>query len=221
MRLLAALLLLLMPMPAMAMEDAITRDDYATGCSLTPPMRSAAYPGEANIISYNNLVQPEGKPIPAPGQFVYVSGRVLDERCVPLSEARVEMWNADMNGKFIYPDAGSLANPYPLFAGNGATLTDSEGQFIFYTIFPGIEGGKGAPKLHFRISHGDTKDLFTTMYFSGELRNTEDDSFKRLPANLKPLVIGKVEPFSRPDGTLGLHVHHDITVAGRHKFRRF
>ncbi len=221
MRLLVACLFFLMPVSAKALEDAATRDDYATGCQLTPPMRSNAYPGSEHITSYNNLVLPKGKSIPAPGQFVYVTGRVLDERCVPLSDARVEMWNADINGQFIYPDPGAFANPYPLFAGTGATVTDSEGQFIFYTIFPGVEGGKGAPKLHFRVTHEDTKDLFTTLYFAGEHRNTEDVAFIKLPEALKPLVVGAVEPFSRPDGTLGLHIHHDITVAGHDKFRRF
>jgi protocatechuate 3,4-dioxygenase beta subunit len=212
--------LLMWPFTAMA-QDALTRDDYATGCRLTPPMRSGAYPSREHITRYNNLAQPEGKAQAAAGQLVYVTGRVLDERCVPLADARVEMWNADMAGKFNYPDAGAFQNPYPLFAGTGATVTDGEGRFAFYTIFPGIEGARAAPKLHFRVTHEDTKDLFTSMYFSGDVRNTDDTGFVKLPEDLKPLVIGKVEPFSTPQGALALHVHHDITVAGRDKFRRF
>ncbi|MBY0354278.1 MAG: hypothetical protein K2Q12_00955 [Rickettsiales bacterium] len=219
-RFLIILSLFLLPMPSMATE-AQSRDDYATACQLTPPNRSNTYPGVANITQYNNLVQPEGKSIIAAGEFVYLSGRIFDERCVPLSEARVEMWQANGAGKYIYPDKGSFANPYPLFAGTGATVTDGEGRYSFFTIFPGTANAKSAPQIHFRITHPDTKDLFTTMFFSGDVRNTEDATFRRIPVDIKPLVVGITEAFTRDDGTTGLHVHHDITVKGSDKFRRF
>lgn len=212
--------LMLFPASLMA-QDALTRDDFATGCAPTPPLRSTTYPGPQHITKYNNLVQPEGKSIPAAGQFVYLTGRVLDSRCVPLSEARVEIWQADVSGRYVYPDAGSFQNPHPLFAGTGATVTDGEGRFSFFTLYPGIASMKSAPKVHFRVTHEDTADLFTTMFFSGEVRNSDDESFLRVPADLKPLIIGRVEPYTQTNGTLGLHVHHDITVAGSDKFRRF
>ena len=220
MRLLSFLAALMLPVTALA-QDAMTRDDFATGCTPTPPMRSSTYPGPQHITKYNNLVQPEGKSVAAPGQFVYLTGRVLDARCVPLSEARVEIWQAGVSGQYIYPDKGSFQNPYPLFAGTGATVTDGEGRFAFYTLFPGTESSRGAPKIHFHVTHDDTVDLFTTMFFAGDLRNSDDDGFVRLPGDLKPFTVGQVEPFTQSDGSLGLHVHHDITVAGADKFRRF
>lgn len=202
-------------------QDAALRDDYAAACQLTPAISSNAFPGKSNITSYNNLAQPEGKAQQAAGQFVYLTGRVLDARCVPLSQARVEIWQANIDGKYVYPDRGSFANPYPLFAGTGATLTDGEGRFAFYTLFPGVTGAKAAPQIHLHITHPNTKDLFTTLFFSGEARNITDPTLSRLKEALRALVIGKVEPFTHTDGSLALHIHQDITVAGSDPFRRF
>ena len=57
------------------------------------------YPGRQNIVSSNKLALPAGKSIYAPGQIVYISGRVLDMRCVPVSDAIVRNLAGEPRGK--------------------------------------------------------------------------------------------------------------------------
>jgi protocatechuate 3,4-dioxygenase beta subunit len=199
-------------------EAALTRDAYSKHCELTPPNKSPMWPGTKYIYKGNNLVQPAGKSQSVPGQFLYVTGRIFDENCVPLKNAKVQLWQANSEGKYIYPHGGSFANPYPLFAGSGTTYTDNRGRFKFHTVFPGPFKDR-APKLAFRVTHADTVPLFSTIYFEGDVRNQEDKYYRRVPSDLKPLVTATTEPLNTADINQGIHAHIDMTVKGSDPFR--
>ena len=47
----------------------------------------------------------------AQGQIVHVMGRVLNEKGEPVPEAKVELWQANMHGRYTHP---SDPNPAPL-----------------------------------------------------------------------------------------------------------
>ena len=123
------------------------------------------YPGAENIESSNNLRRKTGMAEIATGAAVYVSGRVLDANCVPLSDAVVELWQADAGGHYAYPINNRSNNYDDAFAGSGKTVTDNLGFFRFITVMPG-RFGNNPPLLHLRVSYTDMNPLETLVYLA-------------------------------------------------------
>lgn len=200
---------------------------YVHHCRMTPPDNTPSYPGKEKIVQHNNLALPAGKSIFAPGQLIYVVGRVYDRDCVPLKDAKVEIWQADAEGKFVNPGAGAFSNPYPLFAGSGMSMTDNEGMFSFISVFPGpyeirYNGRKTlrAPNVSLRITQDYlAKPYNVEMYFEGDARNLEDPYFQRYKPEQRPLIEATVEPRDPNDINAGLQVYFDVTLPEKDPFR--
>ncbi len=105
------------------------------------------------------------------GERIDIEGHVFDGDGVALTDAMLEIWQADSVGGFDNPD----------FPGWGRQPTDGEsGLFRFKTIRPGrLEwpgGGLQAPHIAFWIvARGINLGLHTRMYFGDEAgANVED-----------------------------------------------
>ncbi len=197
-------------------------DRYAKTCTPTPSLTRHPYPGGAYIPKTNTLARPDGKALFPDGQLLYVRGRVFDQACIPLKNARVEIWHADKDGKHFYADAGDLSNPYPVFTGAGQVLTDNRGDYVFETLFPAPPSANQAPHINIRVSHPSLKrPLVTTLYFAGDRRNEDDRSYRRLPEATKTAITASVQPFEREGIGNGLLVFHDLTIGSRDGFRGF
>ncbi|MGH7067244.1 MAG: protocatechuate 3,4-dioxygenase subunit alpha [Acetobacteraceae bacterium] len=100
------------------------------------------------------------------GAAIVLRGRILDGAAEPVTDACVELWQAD-------PQASAD------FQGFGRCATDSAGGFRFRTVMPGPIRGRGnrteAPHLALAIhARGLTRPLFTRVYFAGEGLNETD-----------------------------------------------
>jgi protocatechuate 3,4-dioxygenase, alpha subunit len=100
------------------------------------------------------------------GEKIVLMGKVADGDGAPVSDAAVEIWQAD-------PPAGET------FQGFGRTATDSAGRFRFITVKPGPVRGRGnvpqAPHIAVTImARGLLKGLVTRAYFAGEPLNDTD-----------------------------------------------
>jgi protocatechuate 3,4-dioxygenase alpha subunit len=134
------------------------------------------------------------------GQRITVTGRVIDGGNKPLSDAVVEIWQADANG--LYPSPLELrGDADPNFAGWGRCAADGEtGEFRFETIKPGRvpfrDGRLMAPHISFWIvARGINIGLNTRMYFSDEQdANAADPILMRIEhrARVSTLVGVKV-----------------------------
>ncbi len=206
---------------AQTAEKPVPPDRFLSRCVETPSIVGAAndYPGKDNIITSNKLALPAGKSIYAPGEILYLSGRVLDRDCVPISDAVVEIWQANAFGKYGVASGGSRANPYPAFAGNGRAITDNLGRYNFVTVFPGPYGNN-APHIHVKVLHRDFATLNTEIYFRGDQRNASDPKLRRLSPQVQDRLMATIFPRSdNPDD--GMNATFDITLKGANKFRRF
>ena len=78
------------------------------------------------------------------GERVAVQGRVLDGDGIPIPDAVIEIWQANVHGKYAHP-ADTQDKPLEQgFAGFGRIPTDETGAFRFTTIKPGsVPGPKG------------------------------------------------------------------------------
>jgi protocatechuate 3,4-dioxygenase, beta subunit len=143
-----------------------------------------------------DLAKIPGKPGRAQGQVIHLMGRVLTPQGEPVSGAKVEIWQANMHGRYVHPSDTNPAPLDPSFEGHGVQLTDSEGRFRFRTIKPGAyPTGVGdwirPPHIHFDVS-GQVSRLVTQMYFEGEALNDKDQI--RQSAGCKERLTAKLAP---------------------------
>lgn len=203
-----------------AMDTAPTVDRYAHFCSPTPALSSYGYPGGNYVHPSNKLARPAGKSEFANGQLLYITGRVFDSACVPLSNATVELWHRDADGDYRISDGDDLASHDALFAGAGTAKTDNRGEFIFETIMPAGGSGNQPPLVNLRINHpAMSAALQTTFFFEGDSRNNNHKAYSLLSSASQALITAAVQPAKEHDNAV--HAHMDITVQGRDGFRGF
>src|SRR5262249_11426368 len=107
------------------------------------------------------------------GERLTVEGRVLDGDGHPVSDALVEVWQANTHGKYAHPEDGRALPAQKDFLGFGRVPTDAAGLFRFTTIKPGaVPGPAGrlqAPHLAITMfMRGLLKHLVTRVYFPSE-----------------------------------------------------
>ena len=130
------------------------------------------YPASEPPEQDNDLTRIAGGGI-AKGDATRLSGTVFDTRGKPLRGVRVEIWQADGNGRYHHPlDTGS-APLDPNFQGFGAALTDERGGYSFRTIKPVPYTGR-TPHIHFKLSGGGVPPFVTQLYIAGHPGNARD-----------------------------------------------
>lgn len=116
----------------------------------------------------NNLLRKAGQEEIFCGKKIIVHGKVLDQNCVPVADAKVYIWQANCNGKYPYKPLKNIAkkslidiNRESTFTGNGSATTNNKGEFTFVTIYP--------PAMHSLASH---VDLRVEHYMLGTIQTT-------------------------------------------------
>jgi protocatechuate 3,4-dioxygenase alpha subunit len=141
------------------------------------------------------------------GQRIAIEGRVIDGDGAPVSDALIEVWQANAAGRYNHPDDGREDKPLdPHFRGFGRVATDADGCYRLVTIKPGPVPGRGnawqAPHINVVLfARGLLRHLYTRIYFADEtaangsdplLSAIDDDSVRRsLLARREP---GRDEP---------------------------
>jgi protocatechuate 3,4-dioxygenase alpha subunit len=119
-------------------------------------------------------------------QRVTVEGRVLDGAGQPVTDAIVEIWQADPHGRYTNP----------AFHGFGRVATDGNGGFRFTTVKPGRVPGPDAalqaPHLLVAVfARGLLKQVVTRMYFPDEPGNAVDPVLALVPADRRPTLVAR------------------------------
>ncbi|HXW80163.1 MAG TPA: protocatechuate 3,4-dioxygenase subunit alpha [Acidimicrobiales bacterium] len=138
---------------------------------------------------------------------ISVTGSVFDGSGTPVTDAMLEFWQADPDGRFP-PETP------PTWTGFTRALTDGEGRYRLVTLkpgpVPGRDGGSEAPHVDVSIfARGLLQRLVTRIYFSDEgSRNDADPVLASLgsPSLMSALVA------SREPG--GHSYHFDIYLQG-------
>jgi protocatechuate 3,4-dioxygenase beta subunit len=152
----------------------------------------------------------------ARGMPLYVTGRVADVTGRPIAGARIEIWQANADGRYSHPSDG---NPAPLdrnFAGYGVARTASDGSYCFKTIlprgYPVVPGWSRAPHIHFLIT-GRHDCHVTQMWFPDHALNPQDRLLTSLGPAERVRLIARLEAPS-PGMDLRLRVaRFDIVLA--------
>ncbi|MDP6951802.1 MAG: protocatechuate 3,4-dioxygenase, partial [Alphaproteobacteria bacterium] len=145
----------------------------AASCLVTPDgPEGPFYPpsfAEADL----DMTRIAGSERRADGTVIEVIGRVIDDRCQPIANAEVDVWQANAVGRYSHPRDSS--NPRPLdagFQGQARLRTDADGAYRYLTIVPGAYPVSSSwwrpPHIHYRVSQGGQIALTTQLYFAGE-----------------------------------------------------
>lgn len=113
---------------------------------------------------------PDVVPAGTPGA-VTLTGRVVDGAGAPVTDAMIEIWQADPDGMV----------PSATFRGLGRAMTDAEGSYRFTTLLPGATGDEDAPHIDVMVfARGLLKHLVTRIYLPGEAANAQDPVLRSL-----------------------------------------
>jgi protocatechuate 3,4-dioxygenase alpha subunit len=129
-----------------------------------------------------------------PGVRVTIEGRVLDGDGSPVSDALIEIWQANAHGRYAHPLDREGEPLEPGFSGFGRVPTNDAGIFRFTTIkpgsVPGPDGQMQAPHLAITVfMRGLLKHLVTRLYFPDEPSNRDDPILNLVPGNRQPTLI--------------------------------
>lgn len=130
------------------------------------------------------------------GERITIDGRVFDGTGEPVSDALIEIWQANGQGRYDHPDDTQERQLDPNFNGFGRAPTDAEGWFCFNTIKPGpVPGPDGAPQApHMLLSvlgRGILKRLATRVYFPDEAANADDPILALVPPDRRGTLIAE------------------------------
>jgi protocatechuate 3,4-dioxygenase, alpha subunit len=130
------------------------------------------------------------------GERITVEGRVTDGEGAAVTDALIEIWQANSQGRYNHPEDTQERQLDPNFNGFGRTQTDADGRFRFHTIKPGpVPGPGGRPQApHINVSvlgRGILKRMATRVYFSGEAGNTDDPILALVPEERRGTLIAE------------------------------
>ncbi|HJU29364.1 MAG TPA: protocatechuate 3,4-dioxygenase subunit alpha [Candidatus Binataceae bacterium] len=133
----------------------------------------------------------------ASGERIVIEGRVIDGDGAPVSDAMIEIWQANAAGRYDHPDDPRLKSRDPHFHGFGRIGTDSDGRFRFHTIKPGPVREDGdfiqAPHISLMIfARGLLRHLATRIYFPDETLNETDPVLCTVPPDRRGTLIAEV-----------------------------
>ena len=147
-------------------------------------------------------------------QAIRIEGTVRDGAGEPVTDAMVEIWQANSAGRYAHPE--DYRDQLPLeegFTGFGRCPTDSEGRYEFVTVKPGVvpgpDGRPQAPHIDVAIfARGLLRQLITRIYFPDE---EEANAVDPVIASIKDHAL-RSTLVAR--GALEGHLYFDINLQG-------
>lgn len=135
----------------------------------------------------NDLVKITGRVEQAGGKVVRLGGRVLDRDGKPLPGAQVEIWQCDVNGRYLHRgDSRSTARDSG-FQGFGRDIARADGAYEFRTIEPVPYSGR-TPHIHLKVLVDGRERLTTQLYLPDHPQNQRDWLYRRIPAEQRDMV---------------------------------
>ena len=125
----------------------------------------------------------------------WIRGRVTDGDGEPVTDAVIETWQADPDGRYGYPDDPRADGGD--FRGFARAPTDRHGTFAIHTVKPGpVPGAGGATQApHLAVSvfaRGLLNRVVTRVYFADEADlNAADPVLAGLPADRRATLLAE------------------------------
>ncbi|MEE9254652.1 MAG: protocatechuate 3,4-dioxygenase subunit beta [Pseudomonadales bacterium] len=155
------------------------------------------------------------------GERIIVAGRVLDENGDAVSNALVEIWQANAAGRYRQANDQHRAPLDPNFVGAGRCVSSGDGEYEFLTVRPGAypwanhDNAWRPPHIHFSVVGPSLASrLVTQMYFPGDPLLELDPIFLGVPESARNRLIAAFDlEISEAEWALGYRF--DIVLRGR------
>ena len=147
----------------------------------------------------------------AKGERIRLACRVLDGDGAPVTDAMIELWQADAGGKYNHPDDTQEKAADPAFRGFGRLPTNEDGACVFETVKPGRVPGWDsrtlqAPHVNASVfARGLLKHLVTRIYFAGDPANQEDPVLALAPEDRRDTLMA--HPDAEHPGVWNFEIH--------------
>ena len=142
----------------------------ATSCEITPSTEDGPlYPAE-EIPWASDLTTMPGHSGIAEGQIAYLYGQIKSFDCRPVSDATIEIWQADNKGYYKHPRHPSPEGLDPSFRYFAKVRTDAAGRYMIKTIVPKwyrIFDIDRAAHIHVKVRSPNNGVVTSEIYFSG------------------------------------------------------
>ncbi len=147
----------------------------------------------------NDLVLISSKTREAGGTILHLGGTVLDANGHPLTGQIVEIWQCDINGRYLSHKDWSLRRSRDTyFQGFGSAHTSSNGHYRFRTIKPVPYTGR-TPHIHVKVRGTSGETHTTQMYLAGDAGNARDGLYNRLSRREQQQVTVVLRPTENQD----------------------
>ena len=144
-----------------------------------------------------NLVNPE-----LGMESISIEGQVSDGEGAPVTDALIELWQANRFGKYDHPDDMGDKPLETGLSGYGRVPTDNDGRFRFTTVKPGPVPYSNdeiqAPHIVVTVfMRGLLRELITRIYFPDERLNVDDPVLNLVDVGRRDTLIAKAH-LSKP-----------------------
>jgi len=136
------------------------------------------YPVKDQRDKDDDLTRIAGHAHHARGQFVMIEGTITDVGGAPVSQAVIELWQANASGRYNHPRDPNPAPLDPDFQGWAVIYSDMDGRYRFKTVKPGAYPATKTwtrpPHIHLKVAGKNCRTLTTQLYFPDEPLNKTD-----------------------------------------------
>jgi len=140
----------------------------------------------------SDLIKVAGKVEQAGGEIVTLAGRVLEASGTPVAGARIEIWQCDVNGRYLHRgDRGGAARDDG-FQGFGHDISKADGAYAFRTIKPVPYAGR-TPHIHVKVLIDNRERLTTQFYLPDHPGNARDWLYQRIAVHSRERVTMRFE----------------------------
>ncbi|HEV7234445.1 MAG TPA: protocatechuate 3,4-dioxygenase [Sphingorhabdus sp.] len=155
------------------------------------PFYPTGYSGDDDL----DMTMLKGRPARALGDVIEVSGRVLDRQGDPMRGAKIELWQANANGRYAHSNDISAGALDPNFQGLARLVTGPSGEWRIRTIRPNLYGRR-TRHIHFDVS-GRAHRLMAQMYFPEDAEKNASDGLYRLLGKSAETSLARLEAPNR------------------------
>lgn len=194
-------------------------DSIVSKCKPYPKIKSSAIT-PSHYERTNNLLNAMGNGFyQADGEKIIVYGRLMDKNCVPITDARINIWQNNKKGYAQYQTKSNLKPKWvdPNFNGTGSANTDNLGRFSFITIMPGSIG-KITPHINLKIERQGLNSFYSKIYFPEAGSNNITDTIS-IKSEDKIAQVSAAKSEVDKDGVAAYFI--DITLDQVIKNKRF
>ncbi len=150
------------------------------------------YPDRMPAETDPDLVRVAGQMRRAGGELLQLGGRILGVDGRPVIGATVEIWQVDVNGRYIHTADAQRGGRDLAFQGFGRTRVDAQGRYAFRTIRP-VSYGSRTPHIHYKVYRPNGQVLTTQMVIAGEPQNQRDGVYRSVRPSDRDLTEARLE----------------------------